>query len=135
VLPFDTETWIGLLLTFLFAFIAITVISRLSKRISNLFFGATVQTPMLNIFRAFFGIGQTNLPEKNFNRIILVSFLLWCLVIRTAYQGKLFEFTTNAIRKTDMQNLEELRLNNFTLYLSKNQFFKHTQQIAQNITG
>jgi len=135
LLPYDEETWLGLLLTFVIATITVRVIKSISKNISNLVFGATVQSPTLNIFQAFFGIGQTNLPKNNFGRIILTSFLLWCLVIRTAYQGKLFEFTTTAMRKSEMQNLEELRLNNFTLYTSRHQYSHNMHLIAQNIIG
>ena len=83
----------------------------------NVFYGSKVQSPIFNIVRGFFGIGQTILPEKNFSRLILLSFILWCLVVRTAYQGKLFEFTTTAIRKPEMRTLEELKAKNFSLYM------------------
>jgi len=83
----------------------------------NLFYGEEIQSPFFDIFCIVFGIGQTRVPYKNFGRIILTSFILWCLVIRTAYQGKLFEFTTTAIRKPEMKTLEEVQLRNFVLYL------------------
>jgi len=125
ILPFDTETWIGLLITIMSAVATILIINRFSSNIKNLFFGSRVQNPIFNITRGFFGIGQTLLPDGNFARLILTSFLFWCLVIRTAYQGKLFEFTTTAVRKPEMRTLKELRNNNFTLYVpGRYEYFK-----------
>jgi len=87
----------------------ILIINRFSAKIKTIFYGLRVQNPIFNIIRGFFGIGQTMLPDGNFARLILISFIFWYLVIRTAYQGKLFEFTTTTIRKPEMRTLEELR--------------------------
>jgi len=125
ILPFDVETWISLVITIMSAVGTILIINRFSSTVKTIFYGLKVQNPIFNITRGFFGIGQTTLPDGSFARLILVSFLFWCLVIRTAYQGKLFEFTTTAIRKPEMRTLEELRNNNFTLYLpGRYEYFK-----------
>ena len=125
ILPFDTETWIGLLITIMSAVATILIVNRFFSKVKTIFYGSKVQNPIFNITRGFFGIGQTTLPDGNFARLILISFLFWCLVIRTAYQGKLFEFTTTAVRKPEMRTLEELRKNNFTLYLpGRYEYFK-----------
>lgn len=116
ILPFDIETWICILITFLLAFLLNLIIYLPIIQIW-LSYRTAAQSSTLNIFRIIFGIGQTKLPEKNFSRIILISFLLWCLVIRTAYQGKLFEFTTSAIRKPEMKTLKEVEERNIILYV------------------
>ena len=112
-----------MLVTFAASIAVILIINRFSKNVRDLFFGSAIRTPTFNIFRAFFGIGQTRLPNGSFARLILISFVLWCLVIRTAYQGKLFEFTTTAIRKPELRTLEELRDQSFTLYMPENRNF------------
>ncbi|CAG9811075.1 unnamed protein product [Chironomus riparius] len=125
LLPFDFETWICLTIAMFSAVVAICIINRFPLMVKNIFYGSKVQSPMLNVVRGFFGIGQTILPKKNFARLILLSFILWCLVIRTAYQGKLFEFTTTAIRKPEMRTLEELKDKNFSLYMpDENEYHK-----------
>ncbi|CAG9811424.1 unnamed protein product [Chironomus riparius] len=133
LLPFDRETWISLLLTFASSVAVILIINRFSKNVQNLFFGSAIQSPTFNIFRAFFGIGQTRLPRESFARLILLSFVMWCLVVRTAYQGKLFEFTTTAIRKPELRTLEELRHQNFTLFLPENQNFSSFEGLLERI--
>lgn len=80
-----------------------------------------------------FGIGQTKLPFKNFGRIILTSFILWCLVIRTGYQGKLFEFTTTAVRKPEMKTLEEVESRHTVLYVPDDSTDMMLQYIASVI--
>ncbi|CAG9811422.1 unnamed protein product [Chironomus riparius] len=121
LLPFDKETWIGLAITFTSAVPTVFMTSRLSSSMKHFICGSGIKTPILNIFRAFFGIGQTQLPDRICARIIFMSFVLWCLVIRTAYQGKLFEFITTAVRKPQLKSLAELRKRNFTLYVGANE--------------
>lgn len=95
------------------AFVSILIINKASR---CKIFGFFLQTPILNIFRIYFGIPQIKLPSKHSSRIILVSFTLWCLVIRTAYQGTLFKFITTAMTKPIVRTLEELKRLNFTLF-------------------
>ena len=57
--------------------------------------------------------------------------MLWFFVIRTAYQGKLFEFTVTSIRKPDMKTIIDLRKNNFTFFYS-NDIKQYTAHIGIN---
>jgi hypothetical protein len=60
ILPFDSETWKYLLITFGSAFSIIFVINQLSKKVKDLLYGNDVQTPAFNIVSIFFGIGQVD---------------------------------------------------------------------------
>lgn len=88
LMPFDRTTWILLILTFIIAFIIITIVNQSPKKIQNIVYGEKVQSPGYNIVSIFFGIGQVRLPDSNFPRIILMLFIMFCLIFRTAYQGK-----------------------------------------------
>jgi hypothetical protein len=46
-----------------------------------------------------------------------MNYLLFCLVIRTAYLGKQFEFMQNEMRKPEIETIEELIQENYTLYI------------------
>jgi len=116
VLPFDQDTWIGLKFIFVVAMIVIFIICRLPKKLIKIIFGNPMKTTTFHIFQIFFGVSEKRSPKENFLRIIFTSFIFWCLVMRTAYQGKLFEFTTTAMKKPEMKTLEDLRIRNFTLY-------------------
>lgn len=56
------------------------------------------------------------LPSMNFARYLLTLFILSCLVIRTAYQGKQFEFLQKEMRPADVEAIDEMILRNFTFY-------------------
>lgn len=55
------------------------------------------------------------LPGRNFARFILMLFVLFSLVMRTAYQGKQFEFIQKEMRKKNVQTIDELVKLNYTL--------------------
>jgi len=98
-------------------------------------YGRTGGTTAFNTFQTFFGISHVEVPNANFARIVMIFFVFWCLIIRTAYQGKLFEFTTTAIRKPELKSLKELKENNFTLFFSKEitsyATFEYTREVIK----
>lgn len=122
-LPFDDETWTFLISTFLIAFVAIFIINRLPKYIQDQFYGKNVLTPTLNVISTFFGISQSSLPVQNIPRFILIMFVWFCLIFRTCYQSKLFEFMTSESRKPPPLSVEDLRERNYTLQVIENYVF------------
>lgn len=95
-LPFKDEVWIWIIITFAAVFITIFVLYLTPKYVQNFVFGRNVTTPSLNVWIAFCGLGQTT---RNFAGFLLMSFILFSLIIRTAYQGKSFEFLQKDTRK------------------------------------
>lgn len=85
-MPFDFDTWFYLLIVFFMAFVLITLINFFT-RLKEIVYGKGIKMPSFNVVRTAFGIGQTILPENSFARIILVTFIIFCLIFRTAYQG------------------------------------------------
>jgi hypothetical protein len=89
ILPFDIQSWIGILITFGVGFFVI-ILSRLKfKNFYNFLVGENVKYTSFNLIIIFFGSGMTKLPENNFARIILAVFIYFCLIIRTGYQGEI----------------------------------------------
>lgn len=135
LLPFDTETWIGLLAVFVIGIITISIISQFPLHVRNMVFGKSVGIPSLNFFLAFFGEAQKKSPDGTFSRIIFIFFIFYCLVIRTCYQGKLFEFTTTAVRKPEFKTLDDLREENFTLYILDGKHSNKTIEFIDKAIG
>lgn len=46
-----------------------------------------------------------------------MMFILFCLVMRTAYQGKQFEFMQKEMRPKDVESIEEMIAENYTFYI------------------
>ena len=119
ILPFDIQTWILLFVTFMITFLTIVIINRLSKTTQTIVYGVNVATPIWNVLRIFFGISQTKLPSKKFSRFILMMFIFFCLIFRTCFQSKFFEFMTSEPRYPPPKTIYELRERHYKLYTLK----------------
>jgi hypothetical protein len=108
LLPFDVYVMVMIVVTFVAAFTTILIISYTNDTIRNFVFGRNVRSPVLNVVRIFFGDSQTILPRRNFARFLLIVYLFYCLIIRTAWQGKLFEFLQKEIRKRQVTSTDEM---------------------------
>jgi hypothetical protein len=92
LLPFDAGTWICCGVVFVGAFFIIFLITiSKSRKIRSIVYGDRVNSPTMNVLVAFFGQSQTILPSRSFARFILMLFILFCLIIRTGYQGLQFD--------------------------------------------
>lgn len=112
---FDDGVWTGIGCTLLVFLITLRVISRLPIEVRNFVLGNGVQTPIMNLIEVFLCGGQYKVPRRNFARFILVLYVLWCLIFRTCYQSKLFEFLQSDIRKPRIESIADAKANNFTL--------------------
>jgi hypothetical protein len=61
------------------------------------------------------GGGLFILPGRNFARFNLMMFILFCLVVRTAYQGVQFNMMLKEMRPRDLQTIDELFAHNFNI--------------------
>jgi hypothetical protein len=119
ILPFDMQTWILLFVTFSITFLTILIINRLPKKAQNIVYGENVATPILNVIQIFFGISQTTLPTKKFSRFILMFFVFFCLIFRTCFQSKFFEFMTSDPTYPPPKTIAELRERNYRMSTMK----------------
>ena len=122
-LPFDEATWMWTAIFFGVALLVILLI-RISKSVSiyDFVIGTNVMTPELNVFAILMGIGQMMLPQRNIPRFLFINFVIFCLIMRTAYQGKYFEFMTGDMRRKPVASIEELAEKNFTVYVAHNTY-------------
>lgn len=115
--PFDWIVWCLIFLVFATAFVSAYLLASSRRETRNLYFGETSASPSLNIVMIFFGLSQLSLPLRNFPRFLIMIFILYCLIIRTAWQGKMFEFMTKNITKPEIQSFDELVTKNYTCYM------------------
>jgi hypothetical protein len=115
LLPFDELTWYLLVVTFGIAFGVIFAVSLMRKRWSNVVYGEGVRRPAYNVLGTFFGIAQPRLPRTFFARSLLIQFIWFSLIFRTAYQGVFFELFTTDMRKPQPRTLNELIERNYTI--------------------
>jgi len=117
-LPFDDATWILIAMTFAIGLMTILIVTQLSLTIRNFVIGRDVTAPTVNLFAAFFGLGQTQLPGRNFGRFLLMLYIIWCLIIRTGYQGVLYDLLKGDGSKPQNLQLDDFINNNATVHMN-----------------
>lgn len=118
LLPFQHTVWFWIAATFSAAFVTIFIISKFANEtVQKFVFGRDVKTPSLNILIAFFGQAQNILPGRNFARYLLMLFILFNLIIRSAYQGQMVNFFQSDHRKPGLQTIAEALDKNFTFHI------------------
>ena len=116
--PFEATVWLCLIVTFSLAFLIIAVVQFQPKRvIKDYVIGRGVSRPYLNIVEIFFGGCAHGNPTINFTRVLLMIFILFCLVIRSLYQGSLFTFMQLDNRAKEVQSIDEMMAKGFDFYM------------------
>lgn len=115
--PFDALAWLALL-AFLFAACTfILILKRFSTNSYNFVVGRKLRHPILNLVAGLSGESQPALPTGTFARCILGMFLLFSLVIRTMYIGKLFFFMKSNVRAKALVTMDEFYDNGYNFYV------------------
>lgn len=132
LLPFDNDVWFWIVMTFVITFVVIIVLSLLKSQIRNFIIGKDIQAPAMNVLLIFAGASQVRMPVRNFARFLVIVFVLYSLIIRTAWQAKMFEFLQQEIRKPEVQSFEEMFDKNFTFFMDRSyQFYNEFSTITQ----
>lgn len=115
--PFKLNVWIALLVMVIGAVFVIFWIDRQSKRIRDFVFGSKTGNPYLNMLDIILNGSQPVQPKRNFSRVILTLFVIFCLVVRTSYQAALFKFLQIDQRHGELETVDELIEKGFDVYM------------------
>lgn len=124
-MPFDTEVWISFALSIFIGISCILTVKMFPNIIQNFVFGRDNHDPILNLTMIFFGIGLVRVSGRNFARYIFMIFTLYCLIIRNAYQGKMFEFITGDFRHPIAKTIQDVCTKEMPIIMMPIKF-KHT---------
>ena len=89
--PFRVILWSCILAVFMLSFLAIFLMRFQTRSIQNFVLGQRNYSPSLNVVNIFFGGSLSKLPNRNFARFILAQFMVYCLIIRSSYQGEIYD--------------------------------------------
>lgn len=115
-IPFDFITWILLFAMFFIGYAVILISKLMSIALYRIIVGHKVPFPFTNMLIAFFGGTQVTVPKGNFSRFLLAKFLLFCLVIRSLYQGQLFGIMKKEIFEKTPKTYDDLMARDYTFY-------------------
>jgi hypothetical protein len=127
--PFSVIVWSSLILSFLCGFIFIFLIRRCNNSwLKRQIFGEAHHVPYLNMMNIFFGGTLHALPSNNVPRMLLATFILYCLVMRNLYQGSLFKFLQSNDRQRPVMTVDEMMEKKFHFYMYP-VYLEHAKQL------
>ena len=115
--PFQTTVWIYVIAIILIGFIVICITKSQTKSVQHFVFGEGVSYQHLNMLLIFVGGSQHSLPRYNFSRFLLMTFILFCLVGRTLYQGSLYNFIQKDDHSAKINTIDELVEQGFDFHM------------------
>lgn len=115
--PFHSEVWWIICLVNMIGILSIFVIFYFPIKVYNFIVGRNVKNPMYNLFAVIYGIPQHVLPGRNFARYILMCFMLYCLTLRSVYQGRVYQMIKSDERKPELSSIQEMIDRKFHFYL------------------
>lgn len=115
--PFDLIVWILLLLIFSAAIVVMFLLDWKLQYFRPFFHEQGTGSSIMNFLAAILGLGQSNLPTRNSPRIVLLTFLIFCLILRNVYQGLLFDLMTSDGRHKEVQTIQELIDKEYTILM------------------
>uniref|UniRef100_A0A454A0P2 Ionotropic glutamate receptor L-glutamate and glycine-binding domain-containing protein n=1 Tax=Stomoxys calcitrans TaxID=35570 RepID=A0A454A0P2_STOCA len=118
VKPFHYIIWICYSSTLFIAVVFIYMLRFIGKtRIINLVQGDHNQTPLTYLLSILYGISiHNNIPYGNFARFLFNSWVLYNLVLRSAYNGELFKMLHDGTTHNDIKTIEQVVQKNYTIY-------------------
>lgn len=116
--PFSVVVWIYVLTTFACGLTFMFIVQKFGNKFcKQIIFGEDNRAPYLKMMNVFFGGSLHVLPQKSTPRILLSTFILYCIVIRTVYQGFLFTFLQSDDRQSPVMTMDDVLDRNFDVYM------------------
>lgn len=113
---FHIVLWITLVTIFISTLVIFQIVKTTFPQFHQKFL-SEIRIPYLSLLVAFVGGSEKTLPRKDFPRILLAMFLLFFMVIRTIYQGGLFNILKRDIRINEINSIKDINTFHYTFYI------------------
>lgn len=118
-LPFTFASWISIGMVALLACFIIKLMKFTPKIVHDYVIGRNVKGSMLNVCNVFLGGTQRILPSSNFPRFLLAKFLIFTLIMRSLYQGEVFNIMKRDVHTVKLDSFDEFIEHGYTFYIFK----------------
>lgn len=117
--PFKIIIWSCICTLFVIAAIVLVALKLMPRKNRDFFIGKSNNMPFFNMVTICLGgtVSIKDMPLRNFARSMLLIWLLLTLVLRNAYQGKLYDNLRSHQRMAPFYRLHELYESNLNLFL------------------
>ncbi|XP_055611373.1 uncharacterized protein LOC129757976 [Uranotaenia lowii] len=116
LIPFQISLWISFGAVFSIGIITIIVLNIFPKPVQSFVFGSSNRSPILNFIQSTLGYSVESIPTRNFARFLLLMWISFCFILRTAYQQIMFEHLCRQRNHSTPQNWNEFITEGYRLY-------------------
>lgn len=116
LMPFDKRLWIGILVVFCLSASFVILINAKFKKYTQFLFGYKNRDSGLNIMGIILGVSCHRLPQRNFAKFILMMYVLYCLIIKSCYEGKMFDYLQSEFKHPPKNSMKEMLAKGYTFY-------------------
>lgn len=129
---FDSVTWTLICVVCLLVGGVVLIISFRSKKVKVYAFGSHYNNAFMDYLATIFGSSLSTSPKAILPRLVIVKFVLFCFVIRSIYQGSLFNFLQSGAKASPVQSINEMISKGFTFYMLQG-YANYLNLSSQNI--
>lgn len=115
--PFSLILWIVVVTVISCACLFIFISKLQTKMIQDWIFENDVKNSYYNLLMIVVGGSIAKLPKKNFPRMLIMTFVIFCLVMRTLYQSRMFDYLQAGDNKRMVSSVQEMAERKFDFYL------------------
>ena len=116
--PFEHTVWWIFVACLIFGVFVIFLVVQHNK-MKEIVIGSDETSPVMNMLSVILGYSQSKIPSNSFGRFILMMFMIFCLVMRSIYQGSLYKFLQSDGSHLQVKSFDEMIAKNFKFYIGK----------------
>lgn len=114
--PFTLNVWLSVIVTITLACLFMTSVKLCSVSLQKWIFEHDSANSHYNLLMIIVGGSINILPKRDIPRLLIMSFVMFCLVVRTVYQSQMFNFLQAGGSKKMVKTLDEMAERKFKLY-------------------
>ncbi|XP_062539200.1 uncharacterized protein LOC134207510 [Armigeres subalbatus] len=133
--PLQSCVWIGVSVTLVCAVGCIAIVNKLDWTVRNFVYGRGNRAPVLTLICVLLVGGVNRCPRRNFARTLVMFWILFTLILRTAYQGSLYRILQTTLNVTSPTTLHGIYDANLDLYMrdSAKQYITIAPELSNKI--
>lgn len=120
--PFTYPVWSVIGAIFTFTLLIVGWLKITAHKYRNFVIGFRNDTPFFNMVNICFGGTIVRLPRQNFARTILLIWLMTSMILKSAYQGKLYHFLRTEQQRQPINTLKRMMESDLSFYLTSSFF-------------
>ncbi len=116
-LPFTFTSWMAIGTVALLACGTVKIVEFTPKIFHEHVVGSEINRSVLDVWNMFLGGSLPMLPRADFPRFFLANFLMFTLIIRSLYQGAVFDILKRDVSAVELNTIDDIIENGLTFYI------------------